>query len=82
MYAVEFESSIKDGVIHIPKEYKELQQRSEVKLVIMYDDEVSKKNIKKKEIVHLQKLFDSSNNKIVATKDLAINTDGVFDDIS
>ena len=38
MYAVEFEAPIKDGVVRIPKEYKDLQDKRRVKLFIVYDD--------------------------------------------
>jgi hypothetical protein len=47
MHAVEFESSIKNGLIQIPQNYKNLQEVSSVRLVVMYDleDETDKRNI-------------------------------------
>jgi hypothetical protein len=47
MHAVEFESSIKNGLIQIPQNYKNLQEVSSVRLVVMYDleDEIDKKNL-------------------------------------
>ena len=37
MYAVEFEATIKNGIVHIPKEYKDLQEKRKVRFLIMYD---------------------------------------------
>ena len=39
MYAVEFETTIKNGIVHIPKEYKDLQEKQEVRFLIMYDSD-------------------------------------------
>lgn len=38
MYAVEFQAPIKNGVVHIPKEYQYLENNQNVKFVMMYDD--------------------------------------------
>lgn len=38
MYAVEFQAVIENGIVHIPEEYKDLQEKGEVRFVIMYDD--------------------------------------------
>ena len=35
MYAVEFEAPIKDGVVHIPKDYHNLYENREVRVFIM-----------------------------------------------
>ncbi|MEO1954846.1 MAG: hypothetical protein ABGW74_09085 [Campylobacterales bacterium] len=37
MYAVEFEAPIENGIVHIPKEYQELQQTKNARFVVMYD---------------------------------------------
>jgi hypothetical protein len=37
MYAVEFQATIKNGIVRIPKEYKDLQEKREVRFFIMYD---------------------------------------------
>ena len=37
MYAVEFQASIKDGMIQIPEEYLNLTNNHHVKLIMMYD---------------------------------------------
>jgi len=37
MYAVEFQATIENGIVHIPKEYKDLQEKREVRFFIMYD---------------------------------------------
>ena len=48
MYAVEFEASITDSVMRIPKKYKDLQDKRRVKLFILYDDkDIEEVNIKK-----------------------------------
>ena len=40
MYAIEFETTIKNGIVHIPKEYKDLQEKQEeVRFLIMYDSD-------------------------------------------
>jgi len=38
MYAVEFQATIENGIVHIPKEYKDLQEKRKVRFFIMYDD--------------------------------------------
>jgi hypothetical protein len=48
MYAVEFEATIENGIVRIPQEYKDLQEKREVRFVIMYDNsDKYKTNIKK-----------------------------------
>ena len=49
MYAVEFEAPIENGIVHIPKEYKDLQEKRKVKFLVIYDDKNIDKqiNIKK-----------------------------------
>jgi hypothetical protein len=37
MYAVEFQATIENGIVRIPKEYKDLQEKREVRFFIMYD---------------------------------------------
>jgi len=84
MYAVEFNAISKDGVIVIPQEYRdELGNREDIRLVVMYDLPVNNYADKmNKEIETLEKLFLNSNNEITATKELAINTDGMINDIT
>ena len=43
MQAVEFEASIENGIVHIPKKYKELQHSIKATFVVMYDGMTSKK---------------------------------------
>lgn len=38
MYAVEFITSIKNGIVHIPDQYKELQQKESVKILILMEE--------------------------------------------
>ncbi len=84
MYAVEFNATSKDGVIVIPQEYRdELGNREDIRLVVMYDLPVNNYGDKmSEELETLEKLFLNSNNEITATKELAINTDGMLNDIS
>jgi hypothetical protein len=37
MYAIEFDASIKDGIVHIPEKYQELQNKKSARFIIMYD---------------------------------------------
>jgi len=39
MQAVEFETSIQNGIVYIPEEYKDLQYKKKVKFIIMYDND-------------------------------------------
>ncbi len=50
MYAVEFETDIKNGIVRIPKEYKDLQDKKRVKLFIVYDKNNNKKDFKRKKM--------------------------------
>ncbi len=83
MYAVQFQAPIYDGVVHIPKQYKQIQHISKARFVVMYDrvDEPVKND---KEIQAQLDLFHSlignANNKIMATYELATNTDGMIED--
>jgi hypothetical protein len=38
MHAVEFETNIDNGIVQIPKEYKELQQAGKARIIILFDD--------------------------------------------
>ena len=44
MYAVEFKAPIENGVVHIPKEYKDLQQNVEATFVVMYEENKNEDN--------------------------------------
>ncbi|MCI4399359.1 MAG: hypothetical protein JHC37_02240 [Campylobacteraceae bacterium] len=41
MYAIEFEAPIQNGVVHIPSEYKELQETDRAKVIIMIKEPIS-----------------------------------------
>jgi len=41
MYAVEFEAPIKNGIVHIPQKYQELQQTPKARFVVMYTNSVN-----------------------------------------
>lgn len=38
MYAVEFETSIDNGIVHIPEIYKKLQKSKKAKIIVMIDE--------------------------------------------
>lgn len=65
MYAVEFDTVSKDGVIFIPQKFKqELDNRDNIRLVVMYDDQLEKnKGIKKnhQKADTLNAIFDKYN---------------------
>ncbi len=83
MYAVEFEAPIENGVVHIPKQYKELQQTQNARIVVMYDnslDNTVKKDDPKSQLQEFRKLRAQSNNKVIATMELATDIDKLADD--
>ncbi|MDD5114479.1 MAG: hypothetical protein PHC94_10715 [Methylobacter sp.] len=41
MVAIEFETSIDNGIIHIPETYKELQKNKKAKVIILIDDKAT-----------------------------------------
>ena len=41
MYAVEFEAPIENGIVHIPKQYQELQQANKARFIVMYNNSVN-----------------------------------------
>jgi hypothetical protein len=40
MYAIEFEAPIQHGVVHIPIRYKELQETSSAKFIVMFNEPI------------------------------------------
>ncbi len=38
MFAVEFETQINDGVVHIPRQFEQLYQHPKAKIIIMVDE--------------------------------------------
>ena len=81
MYAIEFQAPIENGIVHIPKQYQEIQDRKKATFVVMYED----KSIKKDEEIQTQldefhKLIEQSNNKVMVTYELATNTDEMVED--
>ena len=84
MYAVEFQAPIENGIVHIPKQYQEIQDNKKATFVVMYNDSANN-TIEKDDRVQFQleefrRLRSKSNNKIMATMDLAINTDAEMAD--
>ncbi len=79
MYAVEFQASIKDGIVHIPKEYQDIQNSMKEIFVVMYDFDNA--NLEQNSINdELDELFANSNNEIQVTMELAINTNEMVND--
>ena len=79
MYVVEFEAPIENGVVHIPQRYQDLQKNIKAKFVVMYSDSanntIKKDDEVKSQLEEFRRLRSKSNNKIMATMDLVINTD-------
>lgn len=38
MHAVEFETNISNGIVHIPASFKKLQQPTKAKIIILFDE--------------------------------------------
>jgi hypothetical protein len=79
MYAVEFQAQIKNGIVHIPKQYQELQDTKKVTFVVMYNSDhvTTKQNSINEE---LDELFSNSNNKVQVTMKLATSTTEMTND--
>ena len=78
MQAVEFEATIENGIVHIPKKYKALQHNIKATFVVMYDSMKNKRD--KQEISQeLDMLFSQSDNKQQVTMTLATQTEGMMD---
>ena len=82
MYAVEFQAPIENGIVHIPKQYQELQDTRKATFVVMYEDvnNTIKADIVQSQLEEFHRLRDKSNNKILATMELATNIDEMVDD--
>lgn len=83
MYAVEFQTDIKDGVVHIPKEYQDVLSNTKATFVVMY--EVDKKQTSEnseieKRLNEFNRLIEESDNKIPVTMELATNIDDMVSD--
>jgi len=84
MYAVEFEAPIENGIVHIPQQYHELQQTPKARFVVMYTNSVNntiKEDDKvKNKLDEFHRLIAKSNNKVMLTHEMAINTDEMVED--
>jgi len=79
MYAVEFQAPIENGIVHIPKEYTQLQQNPKATFIVMYnDDKVTK--TQNSVCDELDELFANSNNKVQVTMKLATDIDDMVSD--
>lgn len=52
MHAVEFETNIDNGIVHVPIEYKELQKAGKARIIILIDDTVEPAAIQSKRRPH------------------------------
>ncbi|MEA3498091.1 MAG: hypothetical protein U9R16_03425 [Campylobacterota bacterium] len=82
MYAVEFQAPIENGIVHIPKQYQEIQDNKKATFVVMYEsvNNTIKKDIVQSQLEEFHRLRDKSNNKIQATMELVTNTNEMVDD--
>lgn len=78
MYAVEFQAPIENGIVHIPTQYQDLLSNKKATFVAMYDS-VNKQNTDdnttQKQLDEFERLVSQSNNKVMATMELATNID-------
>jgi uncharacterized membrane protein len=79
MYAVEFQAPIENGIIQIPKEYKDLLSNTKATFIAMYkklktDDTIDNKDIQI-QLNEFKRLRNQSNNEIMATLELTTNID-------
>ena len=79
MQAVEFEATIENGMVQIPKKYQALQNNIKATFVVMYDN-MKAPSDKQKITQELDMLFSQSNNKTQVTMEQATQTDGMMDD--
>jgi hypothetical protein len=78
MYAVEFQAPIENGIVHIPREYKDLLSNTKATFVAMYDSVNNHNTINnktQKQLDEFDRLVAQSDNKVMATIELATNID-------
>jgi len=69
MQAVEFEATIENGIVHIPKKFKALQHSVKATFVVMYDGMKSKKDtdqevdLMKLQSVTMQRTWENDEDK-------------------
>ncbi len=81
MKAIEFEAPIENGIVHIPKEYQELQQSPKVKFIVIYNNNITKRDADTQaQLEEFRRLRAKSNNKVTATMDIVTNIDELIDD--
>ena len=82
MYAIEFQAPIENGVVHIPKQYQEIQDTRKATFVVMYEsaNKTIKKDIVQSQLEEFHRLIGQSDNKVMLTHELAINTDEIVED--
>jgi len=80
MYAVEFQAPIENGIVHIPNEYKDLLSNTKAKFIAIYDsvnnvNNTVNDNKTQKLLDEFDRLVAQSDNKVMATMELATNID-------
>jgi len=77
MFAIEFKTQIKDGVVHIPEQYKELYQ-SKAKIVVLLETDPKTAQVESNKKAAFFKAL--SDRHISVEKN--INIDGLMQDIN
>jgi len=80
MFAVEFQATIENGIVHIPEQFLDLQQKNNATFIVMYNDDSSVSNLDNNSVEKLEELFSKSNNKISVNMKIATEISGMIDD--
>ncbi len=80
MHIVEFEASIENGIVHIPKKYQELYKTKKAKFIVIYDKDLEKEKDAFATLQEFKKIREKSNNKIKATLEIATNINELVND--
>ncbi|KIM13031.1 MAG: hypothetical protein KU38_02530 [Sulfurovum sp. FS08-3] len=82
MYAVEFQAPIENGIVHIPKQFQDIQNRKKATFVVMYESisDTIQKEVVQSQLEEFRRLRAKSNNQIEATMERATNIDEMVDD--
>jgi hypothetical protein len=79
MQAIEFEATIENGIVQIPKQYKALQQNIKATFVVMYES-INPKTTQISVNDELDELFSHSDNTTKVTMNHATQIEGMIDD--
>ncbi|HIP61861.1 MAG TPA: hypothetical protein EYG98_04825 [Sulfurovum sp.] len=79
MQAIEFETTIDNGIVRIPRKYQDLQTKSHATIIVMYENK-QQTDTKQDVLKELDTLFANSDNKVMVTLDRATDTTRMMDD--